>query len=289
MEATLFTGWVYDFLSPYAQEIKVAHPEMLRAITVSKKKNDRADAERIVDLLRVGLLPECYMAPREIRELRQVLRFRNLLVRQAVRMKNKISGLLMEVGAPYSKRRLHGQRYFHELLDRVDDLPKSVMDMLQMSRAGLEYFTKMQRRLLRELRNNDYIRERVERLMTIPGVGEVLALTWVLEIGDPWRFPSPRQVLSYCGLTSAQKESAGKNKRGPISKKRNKHLQTMLVEASKLAPKFNPQLAEVHLREVQRGNRNRATLAVARKMAAYLLAVDKSGKEFIMKDIQAAA
>ena len=186
MEATLFTGWVYDFLSPFAQELKVAHPEMLKAITAAMKKNDQADAERIVDLLRVGLLPECYMVPREIRELRRVLRFRNLLVRQAVRMKNKISGLLMEVGAPYSKSRLHGQTYFHDLLDRLDDVPDFVTDMLKMSRMSLESFTKMQRHLLSLLRHNGFIRERVERLMTIPGVGEVLALTWVLEIGDPW-------------------------------------------------------------------------------------------------------
>lgn len=88
MEATLFTGWVYDFLLPHARDLKVAHPEMLKAITFAKKKNDQADAECIADLLRVGLLPECYMAPREIRKLRRVLRFRNLLVRQAVRMKN---------------------------------------------------------------------------------------------------------------------------------------------------------------------------------------------------------
>ena len=124
MEATLFTGWVYDFLSPFAQELKVAHPEMLKAITAAKKKNDQADAGRIADLLRVGLLPECYMASREIRELGRVLRFRNLLVRQAVRMKNKISGLLMEVGAPYSKSRLHGQTYFHDWPDRLDEAPE---------------------------------------------------------------------------------------------------------------------------------------------------------------------
>ena len=289
MEATLFTGWVYDFLSPFAQDLKVAHPEMLKAITAAKKKNDQADAERIADLLRVGLLPECYMAPREIRELRRVLRFRNLLVRQAVRMKNKISGLLMEVGAPYSKSRLHGQTYFHDLLGRLDETPDFVLDMLKMSRMSLESFTKMQKSLLSLLRHNGSIRERVERLMTIPGVGEVLALTWVLEVGDPWRFPSTSQAVSYCGLTSAQKESAGKNQRGPISKKRNKHLQTMLVEASKLAPRWNSQLARVHEREKEKGNRNRATLAVARKLAAYMLAVDKSQKDFIMKNIQAAA
>jgi len=58
MEATLFTGWIYDYLLPHAKELKVAHPEMLRAITAAKKKNDAADAEKIADLLRCNLLPE---------------------------------------------------------------------------------------------------------------------------------------------------------------------------------------------------------------------------------------
>ncbi len=86
--------------------------------------------------------------------------------------------------------------------------------------------------------------------------------------------------MSYCGLTSALVESAGKRQRGPISKQRNVHLQTVLVEAAKLAPRWNPQLAAVHERELQRGHRNRATLEVARKLVAYLLAVDKSGRPF---------
>jgi transposase len=91
MEATIFTGWVYDFLKPYAVDLKVAHPEMLKAITAAKKKNDRADAEKIADLLRVNLLPECNMLSEEIRELRRVLRYRNHIVRTAVKMQNKIS------------------------------------------------------------------------------------------------------------------------------------------------------------------------------------------------------
>jgi len=66
MEATMFTGWIYDFLKPHALELKVAHPEMLKAITAAKKKNDRDDAEKIADLLRVNLLPECHMASEEI-------------------------------------------------------------------------------------------------------------------------------------------------------------------------------------------------------------------------------
>jgi transposase len=280
MEATIFTGWIYDYLSPLAEDLKVAHPQMLKAITAAKKKNDRDDAEKIVDLLRVNLFPECHMLPANIRELRRILRYRNHIVRTAVKMQNKMSGLLMEVGAEYSKRRLHGKRYFSMLLETVDEIPQSVKELLKMSRASYEMFHVVQKRLIRELRGNALIQERVRRLMTIRGVGEVTALTWVLEIGEPSRFSSIRKAVSYCGLCSAQHESAGKEQRGPISKKRNKHLQTILIEAAKIAPQWNPQLAAVREKELQKGNRNRATLAVARKLVAYMMAVDKTGVDF---------
>ena len=280
LEATLFTGWIYDFLKPHAVELKVAHPEMLKAITSAKKKNDRADAEKLVDLLRVNLLPECTMMSEELRELRRVLRYRNLVVRTATQMKNKMSGLLMEVGATYDKRRLHGRKYFSELLERVEDVPESVKNLLRLSRGNLELFTSAQKKLTNTLRKQPLIRERVERLMSIAGVGEIMALTWALEVGDPARFSNSRDAISYCGLCSAQRESAGKEKRGPISKKRNKHLQTMLIEAAKLAPHWNSQLATLHEKELAKGNRNRATLAVARKLVEYLLAVDRRGTPF---------
>ncbi len=149
-----------------------------------------------------------------------------------------------------------------------------------MSRGNLELFTAVQKKLTKSLREEPLIQERVERLMSIPGVGEVMALTWVLEIGEPQRFKNARQAISYCGLCSAQKESAGKERRGPISKKRNKHLQTKLIEAAKLAPHWNPQLALIHDKELKKGNRNRATLAVARKLVEYMLAVERRGTPF---------
>jgi transposase len=280
MEATIFTGWVYDFLKPYAVDLKVAHPAMLKAITAAKKKNDRDDAEKIADLLRVNLLPECHIIPEELRELRRVLRYRSMIVRTAVKMKNKMSGLLMEVGAQYNKKRLYGKKYFNALLERVEDVPDSVKALLKLSRSGFEMFDDIQKKLVDALRNNKLIQERVLRLMSIPGIGEVTALTWVLEIGEPSRFSSSRQAISYCGLCSAQHESAGKEQRGPISKQRNKHLQTTLIEAAKLAPRWNEQLAILHEKELNRGNRNRATLAVARKLVEFMLAVDRRETNF---------
>lgn len=290
MEATLFTGWIYDFLLPYALELKVAHPEMLKAITASKKKNDATDAEKIADLLRCDLLPECYMAPTEHRDLRRVLRYRNLLVREAVKMKNKTAGLLMEVGATYSKKRLYGKKYFNELLENLDYVPDTVVNLLKISKSNLDIFTGLQKTLVTGLLVDPHLKKRVDFLRTIPGIGEITALTWVLEIGDVERFGRISQAVSYCGLCSAQNESAGKSKRGPISKKRNKHLQTVLIEAAKLAPRWNPELALIHEKELGKGNRNRATLAIARKLVAYMLAVDKRQQKFIISEtVQNAA
>lgn len=155
MEATMFTGWIFDFLKPFVQDIKVGHPEMLKAIVAGKKKNDQIDAMKIADLLRCNLFPECYMAPKEIRELRRVLRYRNLVVSQSVKMKNKISGLLMEVGEEYAnKNRLHGQKYFAQLLERLEDVPQSVIHLLKLSRSNLEMFKAIQKKLLQALQNN---------------------------------------------------------------------------------------------------------------------------------------
>jgi transposase len=71
MEATIFTGWIYDHLLPYAEKVKVANPLMLRAIAAAKRKNDRIDASKIADCLRCGFLPECYMASTAIRNRRR--------------------------------------------------------------------------------------------------------------------------------------------------------------------------------------------------------------------------
>ena len=258
----------------------MGHPAMMKAIGASKKKNDKIDARKTADLVRCNLLPACYVAPVEIRELRRMLRYRNVVVAQAVRMKNKMSGLLMEVGAEYNKQRLHGKNYFTELLGSLEEVPESVKDLLRLSRGALELFETTQKQILDRLQKEPRWVRRLEVWQSIRGVGDVTALSWALEICDPHRFASIADAVSYCGLTSALVSSADKQQRGPVSKQRNAHLQTVLIEAAKLAPRWKPQLAAVHEREANRGNRNRATLAVARKLVAYLLAVDKRGKPF---------
>lgn len=285
MEATMFTSWVYDTLLAHGIDSRVGHPLKLKAITAGKRKSDKLDAQTLANLLRCDLFPDCYMAPENLRELRRVLRYRNTMVDTATRLKNLASSMLMELGIPYNKSKLHGKKYFHRLIETLTDIPDSVRELLVLNHESLLVFEQRQKWLIAQLQKHPDIMERVERLMTIRGVGAVTALTWVLEIGEPERFPNVKCAVSYCGLCSAQIESAGVSKRSPLSKQRNKHLQSVLIEAAKLAPRWNPQLAAVYERERARGaNPNQATIAVARKLVAYLLCVDKSGKPFELRD-----
>jgi len=281
MEATIFTGWIYDHLLPHADKVKVAHPLMLRAIAAAKKKNDRIDAAKIADCLRCDFLPECHMAPTEIRDRRRILRYRNLVQRQTVQMKNRISGLLMETGVTYDKLRLHRMGYFSRLLSSNGEIEDSVRPLLKLCREHIDRSIQVDRALLRSLHRDPLLTERVRRLRTVPGVGPITALTWVLEVGDTSRFRSIKQAVSYCGLCGEEKSSADRVMRTPISKQRNKHIQKMLVEAARMAPRYSQELALLYERERQRGNANRATLAVARKMVAHMLAVDRRKTDFI--------
>ena len=284
MEATIFTGWIYDHLLPHAEKVKVADPLMLRAIAAAKRKNDRIDASKIADCLRCDFLPECHMASTDIRDRRRTLRYRELLVKQMVQMKNRVSGLLMEKGVTHTKRRLHKVGYFAELMSESKEIDASIRPLLKLSREHIVRAQKLDYALVSSLERDPLLVERLKRLRTVPGVGPITALTWALEIGDVSRFRSIKQAISYCGLCGAEKSSADKVMRTPISKQRNKHIQHVLVEAAKLAPRLNHDLALIYEKEMQRGNRNRATLAVARKIVAYLLAVERRKRDFVSAD-----
>ena len=106
MEATMFTGWIYDPILPHAAAVKVAHPLMLRAIAAAKKKNDRIDASKICDCLRCDFLPEATWPPP--RPGSDVGRYATrATVRQNVPVAQQVKQMLMESGVVYNKQKLH--------------------------------------------------------------------------------------------------------------------------------------------------------------------------------------
>jgi transposase len=228
-----------------------AHPLMLRAIAAAKKKNDHIDARKICDCLRSDFLPECYMASTAIRERRRTLRYRNLLVRQMAQMKIKISTLLMAAGVSYNKQRLHKAGYFCELLATNPDIDEGLRSLLRLCRETVVRLQKTESALVPSLESDSLLMDRVERLMTIPAVGPITALTWALEVEDVQRFSSIKKATSYCGLCGAEKRSGSSVQRTPLSKQRNKHLQTTLIEAGKTAPRNSPELAMLYVDETK--------------------------------------
>lgn len=285
LEATMFSPWIYDTLILQAEKVVLADPMRLKAISTAKKKNDKVDALMLCNLLRVDFIPEAHMPPIKQRILRSHLRYRNFLKIILNMIKNRTSSFLMEYGEEYSKKKLHQKNYFYQLMEELEFTPPSIIELLRDNRFLIEEIQKVQNYIIKALVNHPELKERVRLLMTIEGVGKYSALTWCLEIGDVHRFSSIRKAISYCGLCSAQKESAGKSKRGPISKQRNKHLQWVLIEIAKLSPRHSLSMAHLYDKEIKKGNKNRATLSLARKYVAYMMAVDKSGKTFINKCI----
>jgi transposase len=203
-----------------------------------------------------------------------------------------VSGLLMETGVSYNKLRLHRMGYFEQLLSTNDEISDSIRPLLKLCREHIDRSIRLDTALLRSLERDPLLADTLRRLRTIPGVGPITALPWALEVGDTSRFRSIKQAISYCGLCSAEKSSAEKVMRTPISKQRNKHIQQVLVEAARLAPRYSEELALIYEKERQRGNGNRATLAVARKMVAFMLAVERRNTDFVpaskLRSIQAA-
>jgi len=180
----------------------------------------------------------------------------------------------------YNKQRLHKAGYFRELLASNPDIDAGLGSLLRLCRETVVRLQKTESALVRSLERDSSLTDRVERLMTIPAVGPITALTWALEVGDVQRFSSIKKAISYCGLCGAEKSSGNTVQRTPLSKQRNKHLQTTLIEAAKMAPRNSAELAMLYDKEKQKGNANRATLAVARKLVAYLMAVDRGHRNF---------
>jgi transposase len=141
----------------------MAHPLMLRAIAAAKKKNDQIDAQPDRRLPEMRFLPECHMMPAEIRDRRRTLRYRHLLMRQMVQIKNRVSGLLIETGVEYNKQRLHKVSYFRELPSENEEVHPSIRPLLKLSRETIERCQKTEYALVSSLQRDLVLADRITR------------------------------------------------------------------------------------------------------------------------------
>jgi len=278
VEACGFWPGFREVVEPEVKRLVLVHPQRVKAIASAKLKNDRVDSATLAHLLRCDLLPESWKADRETQTRRQQVRWRTTMVRQRTRLKNQVHAVLHQQGLRSPQTDLFGKR--GRLWLAGAKLPEAGRQTANACLRMIDHYgeeIKNQNLQLREKAAGD---DRVARLMTIPGIGEVSALMLLAEIGDLNRFHSKEALCSYAGLVPRVRESAGKAARGGITRQGSSTLRWILVEAAQVATRSSPAARRYYERLQRRKHKHVARVALARKLLITVYALLHDRVEF---------
>jgi len=232
VEATYGWYWAADVLEKAGAEVHLAHPLGVKAYTYRRVKNDERDAADLADLLRMGRLPEAWIAPPEIRELRELTRYRDKLVKLRTSVKAQVHAVLAKLGIPVTCTDIFGT-WGNTWLDGLD-LPQpyagKVASLRQLNTELTGEITLLEQVIGDLLAGH----EGYAAIRQLPGIGPVPVA--VDGIGDIRRFRRPEQLCSWAGLTPRHRESDTKISRGHVTKQGSRILRWALCEAIQHQP-----------------------------------------------------
>jgi transposase len=261
-EAAFGWSWLAELLEDYGFEAHMVHPLRCKAIASARLKNDKVDAAILAQLLRADLLPEAWIAPAKVRQLRALLRHRISLVRLATQARNRIHAVAADHG--YDRSASYwtgpGRGWLAEL-----GLPAASREIITDCLAVIDGLAPVIDRIDGELHARAKADPQVKVLRTLPGVGEFTALVMVAEIGDITRFPSARKLASWAGLTPTVRGSDLHVRHGHISKQGSAWLRWAMNQAAQTA-KRSPEFAAAYSGIAGRRGKKIATIAIARKL-----------------------
>jgi transposase len=263
-EAAYGWGWLVELLEELELEPHLVHPSRCKAIASARLKNDKVDAATLAQLLGADLLPEAWIAPQQVRDLRALLRHRASLIRLSTGLKNRVHAVLADRGIPArsSLWTSPGRAWLAAL-----DLPPIPRVIVQDCCGLLDALAAPIGRLEREIGALAKPDPRVRALMALPGIGRLTALTLVAEIGDISRFPSARKLCAWAGLTPQVRNSDRKVRHGHITKQGSPWVRWILQEAAQTARR-HPLFADTYGQLARRRGTNIATVAIARRLLA---------------------
>ena len=263
-EAAYGTSWLVELLEDYGFAPHLVHPSRCKAIASARLKNDKVDAAILGQLLRADLLPEAWIAPAPVRQLRALLRHRVALVRLRTRLRNRIHAIVAGYGYDRPGGGYWtgpGRAWLASL-----ELPAVSRELVEDYLGVIDALQQRIDRLDWEIRQRARADPRVKVLTQLPGVGPFTALVILAEVGDISRFGSARQLASWAGLTPTVRGSDRVAHYGHISKEGSVWLRWVLCEAAQTA-KRSPEFAVTFQRIAKRRGKKIATTAVARKLA----------------------
>jgi transposase len=265
VESTFNWYWLVDGLMEAGYRVHLANTAAIRQDAGLKHTNDHSDARWLAHMLRLGLLPKGYIYPKEERSVRDLLRKRSQLVRHKTTHLLSIQNLIARnTGrAPSGNRIKQLETEDIERLLPETDLALAVTSNLEVMRCLAEQIAVLERAVKERLK----LRPAFAHLLTVSGIGDILALTIMLETGDIGRFASVGNFASYCRCVGSDKLSNGKRKGQGNTKNGNKYLAWAFVEAANFAVRYNPQIKRYYQRKKAKTNGVVAIKAVAHKLA----------------------
>jgi len=265
VESTYNWYWLVDGLMDAGYRVHLAHPSAIRKYEGLKHSGDVADAAYLAQLLRLGLLAEGYIYPREQRGVRDLARKRMQRVRYRTAQILSIENILIrQTGA-----RMKGEAVKRLTAAQVDGfaLAPDVALAMEANRAVSQALGQQIEALERRLKERVSLRAEYRLLQTMPGVGEILATTIMLETGCIDRFAQVGNFSSYCRCVDSLRESNGRKKGEGNTKNGNKYLAWAFIEAANFALRCCPQAKSFYERKKNKSNRVLALKALAHKLA----------------------
>ena len=255
-------GWLAELLEDYGFEAHLVHPLRCKAIASARLKNDKVDAAILAQLLRADLLPEAWIAPPAVRQLRALLRHRAGLVRLRTQQQNRIHAVVADFGYDRAGSYLSGpgRGWLAGL-----ELPAVSREIVTDALAVIDGLAPLTDRIDGELRQHAKAGPRARTLTTLPGVGQFTALVMLAEIGDISRFGSARKLASWAGLTPTVRGSDLTVRHGHIPGQGSAWLRWVMNQAAQTA-KRSPEFSATYAAIAQRRGKKIATIAISRKL-----------------------
>ena len=265
VESTYNWYWLVDGLMEHGYNLHLANPSAIKQYEGLKHTDDKWDSFWLAHMLRLNILPEGYIYPREHRPVRDLLRRRLLFVRhRTAHILSLQSMIIRNLGFKMSGNAI--KKLKETDAENLFDSPNLIF-MAKNSLSAIDFLKKISRSIEKEVTSQVKLRKEFEMLLTIPGIGPILALTIMLEAGDIHRFAKVGDYSSYCRCVKSQRLSNGKKKGANNKRNGNKFLAWAYVEAANFAVRFNAKAHSFYQSKKAKTNGIVAIKALSNKIA----------------------
>jgi transposase len=265
LETTTNVWDIYDIVAPLVKYVVVAHAGGVRQIAEARVKTDKKDIERLLRLLIADIVPEVWVPPAHVRELRGMISYRNRLVKTSTMIRNRLQSLIHRHNLILPKGALTDQAWWDA--QKISALEKiQIRQELAMLEEIAKHKAEVDAELGRQSLGEIWSKQAV-RLLQLSGFGVVLSMTVLSAIGDVSRFESAKKLVGYAGLGAGVHDSGQEHHSKSITKEGRKELRWALVEAAWRAVRISPYWKEQFEKYLRRMRKpNQAIVVIARKL-----------------------